>query len=316
MSNETVIVRGNTLSFRGRSYACAIGKNGFSADKKEGDGCSPVGTFSMRECWYRMDRIDTPHTRLPLKPIRPEDGWCDDPASTEYNRHILLPLPQGEGRGEGPTSPELIERARELRQSSTTPEQKLWALVRNRQLQGYKFRRQHPVPPYIADFCCEEIKLIIELDGESHATIEGMAKDTGRTAYLNQQGYKLIRFTNNEMMANPEGVYEALTLTLTLSQRERELHDLKPSPSGRGLGEGTCRHEKLFREDHQYDIVVPLGYNDAPVIAGKGSAIFLHVAKPDYSGTEGCIALSLPDLLEILHHCDASTKIEICHARA
>jgi L,D-peptidoglycan transpeptidase YkuD (ErfK/YbiS/YcfS/YnhG family) len=59
-------------------------------------------------------------------------------------------------------------------------------------------------------------------------------------------------------------------------------------------------HEKLWREDHAYDLVVELGYNDDPVVSGKGSAIFLHVAGPDYSPTEGCVACALPDLLDLL----------------
>jgi len=59
-------------------------------------------------------------------------------------------------------------------------------------------------------------------------------------------------------------------------------------------------HESLMRQDAVYDVVVELGYNDAPPTPGRGSAIFMHVARPDYSGTEGCIALALPDLLELL----------------
>ncbi len=61
-----------------------------------------------------------------------------------------------------------------------------------------------------------------------------------------------------------------------------------------------ARHEILWREDHVYDLVVELGFNDDPVISGRGSAIFLHVARPDYSQTEGCVACALPDLLELL----------------
>lgn len=71
------------------------------------------------------------------------------------------------------------------------------------------------------------------------------------------------------------------------------------------------RHEKLFRDDHVYDLIVPLGYNDNPVVAGLGSAIFMHLAKPDYAPTEGCVALALPDLLEILPHLSTDSVIEI-----
>lgn len=158
-------VSGNTLTFQGKSYVCAIGKGGFSASKKEGDGATPLGIFALRECWYRADRIAKPQTKLPLRIIHENDGWCDDPTSADYNRHIKLP---------------------------------------------------HP-----------------------------------------------------------------------------------------------ARHENLFRDDHVYDLIIPLGYNDDPVVASKGSAIFMHIVHNDYRGTEGCIALAKPDLLEILRHSGPDSVIDI-----
>ena len=161
-------VQGNTLTFQGRTYTCAIGKGGFSADKKEGDGATPIGIFPLRECWYRADRLEKPVTKLPLKVIQENDGWCDDPSNIEYNKYIQLPF--------------------------------------------------------------------------------------------------------------------------------------------------TASYEKLFRDDGVYDFIIPMGYNDAPVVSGKGSAIFIHIAKPDYTPTEGCVALSLPDMLEILPHLSTQTRIEIKQA--
>lgn len=73
----------------------------------------------------------------------------------------------------------------------------------------------------------------------------------------------------------------------------------------------TASHEKLWRDDHIYDLIVELGYNDDPVIPGKGSAIFLHVARDDYSSTEGCIACALPDLLTLLADAKPGDAIEI-----
>jgi L,D-peptidoglycan transpeptidase YkuD (ErfK/YbiS/YcfS/YnhG family) len=70
-------------------------------------------------------------------------------------------------------------------------------------------------------------------------------------------------------------------------------------------------HEKLWREDHIYDLIVELGYNDAPVMPGKGSAIFLHLARKDYSPTEGCIACALPDLLALLKDAKPGDELEI-----
>jgi L,D-peptidoglycan transpeptidase YkuD (ErfK/YbiS/YcfS/YnhG family) len=162
---ETLIVNGNQLSFHGKTYRCAIGKGGVSSTKREGDGATPLGTFSLRGCWYRADRMDAPKTQLPLRIIHENDGWCDDPKSSDYNRHVKLPF--------------------------------------------------------------------------------------------------------------------------------------------------QFSHEMLWRDDQVYDLIVPLGYNDEKPIPGKGSAIFLHLAHPDYRGTEGCIALVKQDLLELLPHLTVKTSIAI-----
>jgi len=162
---SAIVVTGNTLSFNGKDYRCAVGKNGFSSNKKEGDGCTPYGTFALRECWYRMEKMDAPQTGLALKIITAEDGWCDDALSPDYNKHVALPF--------------------------------------------------------------------------------------------------------------------------------------------------EASHEKLFRDDDRYDLIIPLGYNDDPIVPGLGSAIFMHVAAVDYSGTEGCVALDKSDLLEILRDVDEATTISI-----
>lgn len=70
-------------------------------------------------------------------------------------------------------------------------------------------------------------------------------------------------------------------------------------------------HERLWRDDHVYDVIVQLGHNDNPIMPYRGSAVFMHVAKPDYSPTEGCIALALPDLLALLKDVRADTLIDI-----
>lgn len=160
-----IIVKGNILTFNGRSYNCAIGKKGFSDDKHEGDNCTPVGTYALREVFYRADKVAKPQSVLPTKIIAETDGWCDAPQDTNYNKPVQLPF--------------------------------------------------------------------------------------------------------------------------------------EPS------------HEKLWRDDDIYDVIVPLGYNDAPPVAGKGSAIFMHVARPKYEGTEGCVALKLEDILEVLKAITADSKIVI-----
>jgi L,D-peptidoglycan transpeptidase YkuD (ErfK/YbiS/YcfS/YnhG family) len=136
------------------TFRAAIGRAGIVAHKQEGDGGTPAGHLPLRRVLYRADRLKRPLALVPVEPIAPTDGWCDDPTHRDYNRMIRLP------------------------------------------------------------------------------------------------------------------------------------HD--------------GRHEELWRRDALYDLVGVLGWNDQPVQRGRGSAIFLHVARPDYAPTEGCVALSQPDLLAAL----------------
>ncbi|HUO05205.1 MAG TPA: endonuclease domain-containing protein [Candidatus Binataceae bacterium] len=102
------------------------------------------------------------------------------------------------------------DRARALRAASTDAERKLWANLRGRQLKGAKFRRQHPIPPYIADFFCLEARLIVELDGSQHGEEAAQQADQRRTAHLEGQDYRVLRFWNDEVLDNLEGVLERI----------------------------------------------------------------------------------------------------------
>lgn len=97
--------------------------------------------------------------------------------------------------------PVIREFARELRQPQTPAEATLWRHLRNRNLK-FKFRRQHPIDFFIIDFYCAEAKLLIEIDGETHLATEQMEYDQARTEYLEELGYKVIRFTNNDVRYN------------------------------------------------------------------------------------------------------------------
>ena len=150
----------------GKSFRCALGKNGITRDKKEGDNATPIGRFPLRCAYYRPDVFSTPpKTGLPLYALTPEDGWCDDVASPDYNTFVKLP---------------------------------------------------HP-----------------------------------------------------------------------------------------------ARHEKLWRDDAVYDLIIVVGYNDAPVVLGKGSAIFIHLARENFAGTEGCVAFTRDDLEWIVERLGAGDEIEI-----
>ncbi len=177
---NNMILIGNNIIFRGKTYHCAIGKNGFSDDKKEGDGRTPLGIFKLRECWYRADKIEKPKTNLPIKIITQNDGWCDDTKSSDYNRHVKLPY--------------------------NFSHEKLW-------------RDDDITNPHVG--------------------------------FVSTKNYNI------------------------------------------------------------YDIIIPISYNDSPVVSGKGSAIFIHIARENYEPTEGCVALKLADLLEILPFLSSKTVIEI-----
>lgn len=165
--NDVVVTSDGLLTYGGLRFRCALGKNGVraEADKREGDGATPLGRYPIRQLLYRPDRVAAPAARLPLQALTPQDGWCDDPGNAAYNRFVTLPF--------------------------------------------------------------------------------------------------------------------------------------------------AASHEILWREDHVYDVIAVLGHNDDPPVPGLGSAIFLHVARPDYSGTEGCVALALPDLLTLLSSLPAKAALRI-----
>ena len=105
---------------------------------------------------------------------------------------------------------ELEGRRKELRNNGTSAEAILWTLLKGKQPDGKKFRRQHSVGNYILDFYCPAAKLAVELDGDSHFTMEGMKYDENRTRYLNGLNIRVIRFLNGDVFGNPKGVVEKI----------------------------------------------------------------------------------------------------------
>lgn len=110
----------------------------------------------------------------------------------------------GEGRDGGMDT----KRARELRKHLTEAERRLWQKLQRRQLAGTKFRRQQPIGAFIVDFVCFECRVIVEVDGGQHA--EEIAYDAQRTWWLEAQGYRVLRFWNNEVLAHTEAVTQAI----------------------------------------------------------------------------------------------------------
>lgn len=106
----------------------------------------------------------------------------------------------------------VVGRARALRRHQPDAERKLWSRLRDRQLQGAKFRRQHPVGRYVVDFCCPERGLVIELDGSQHA--EQVQADNERSAVLAAHGYRVLRFWDNEVLVDTDSVLEAIARAL------------------------------------------------------------------------------------------------------
>jgi very-short-patch-repair endonuclease len=120
------------------------------------------------------------------------------------------------------------ERARELRKRPTEAEKRLWQQLRELNRRGMHFRRQVPLKGYIVDFCWHSAKLVIEVDGGQHNAPEQRRCDAERTARLEKRGYRVIRFWNNEVLANTDGVLQTILSMLN------DPHPI-PSPQGGGV---------------------------------------------------------------------------------
>ena len=119
---------------------------------------------------------------------------------------------------------------RDFRRQQTPAEKALWELVRDRRAAGLKFRRQFPIDIFVADFCCFELRLIVEVDGAVHHTPSGLAHDANRDFYLRSRGYTILRFQNAQIFADPSTVLERIT---SEAHRLRFSSD-SPSPLGEG----------------------------------------------------------------------------------
>jgi very-short-patch-repair endonuclease len=122
-----------------------------------------------------------------------------------------------------------------MRANPTPAERRLWSMLRDRRMPSAKFRRQHVIPPYIVDFACLERWLIVEADGSQHAD---SISDRRRDAYLQQLGFRVLRFWNNDVLENSTGVFDLIHAELHTPHPPKPLAWAPPSPlRGEGLGD-------------------------------------------------------------------------------
>jgi len=180
------------------------------------------------------------------------NSFCHMDTSPLSEQAVGLPLPlAGEGRGGGVSASEvsmvdpehpdwkvsdrLRTNARALRKNSTDAERILWSELRDHRLNGASFRRQVPIKDFIADFACHAAKLVIELDGGQHFSDQAEQKDAARSAVIEAQGYKVLRFSNHDVMTNRAGVLETIASAIAeraptpTLPRKRERGEEKPS---------------------------------------------------------------------------------------
>ncbi|MCC6734848.1 MAG: endonuclease domain-containing protein [Bauldia sp.] len=126
------------------------------------------------------------------------------------------------------SNPPVTQRSRRFRRSPTDAERRLWYQLRDRRLGGFKFVRQEPIGPYVADFCCREAKLIVEVDGSQHANSK---RDLVRDAWLANEGYRVLRFWNVDVLQRPRDIGDAIIAALPPHPN--------PLPARRGEGDSA-----------------------------------------------------------------------------
>lgn len=117
--------------------------------------------------------------------------------------------------------------AKELRQNQTTAERRMWGILHSLRERGFHFRRQAPIGKYTVDFVCHKAKLVIEVDGETHGASAQITADARRTAFLEREGYRVLRVNNADVMAQADGVFYVVCLALNV---EFLAHPLPSSP--------------------------------------------------------------------------------------
>ena len=232
----------------------------------------PPSAYTAEHLRFIVPRVlELVYTAWDLKPLA-DDVWREErphPNPLPGGEGMNSPLPKGEGLGVRDQPPQgeglgvrgqpplgeghgvrdkLVQHARELRKNATEAEQILWRALRDRQLGGLKFRRQHPIGRLILDFYCPEKRLAVELDGGQHAADDQRAYDAERTAFLNDQGITVLRFWNHEVLNHLERVLQTI-----LSAAENASHALAYSELQEAILEQWEENAAAAGGGHEWD---------------------------------------------------------------
>ena len=150
-------------------------------------------------------------------------------------------------------------RARTLRRQMTEAEQRLWRMLRSGQTQGYRFRRQVPIGALIADFVCHAANLIVEIDGRQHDPLS--EQEAARLRFLEGEGYRVLRFWNNQVLENPEGMRAVIAEHLHRVTPPTNLHQATPTNLHRVTPTHTLPHQEGGPEAPPEDLADPLAEN-------------------------------------------------------
>ena len=265
---------------------------------------SPLRLREWRELHQQLHAQVAEMGMLKNSPSPALPRWEREPSG---GVHGVSPSPTGGGFGEGESPSHhsalleaLLTHARELRKNATDAENLFWQLLRRNQILGFGFRRQHPVGSYILDFYCHQAKLAIELDGGQHAEEAQRAHDDKRSDWLKAQGITVLRFWNNEVLTNTEGVLQSLFDWLSVApspalprgERERSggVSAVIPSPPGGGLGRGPVRNVVAAEQPATYEQI-----HKALLCGLLGNIGMKSVESNEYLGARGIKFIIAPN---------------------